>query len=78
MGFCKFPNLSDTLATLPGVLSGSHLVEDLHRIGTPYFLTIVEHIQGDAVVDMLPGANAIDRLLHLTVAAVASLHGVGS
>ena len=36
------------------------------------------HVQGDTLLDVMMGADAVDGLLHLTVAAVASFDGVGS
>src|SRR2546430_5011220 len=41
------------------------------------YTTLFRSVQGDTVVDVLLGANAIDRLLHLAVAPVAQLDGVG-
>ena len=34
-------------------------------VGATFFLRITKHVQGDAVVDMLFGAHAINCLLHL-------------
>ncbi len=39
--------------------------------------SIADHVQCDAAADMLLGANAIDGLLHLAVAAVAAFNGIG-
>jgi hypothetical protein len=39
-------------------------------------LGVTEHVQCDAVVYVIPGADAVDRLLHLTVAAVTPFDGV--
>jgi len=40
-------------------------------------LGVAEHVQGDSLADVQAGSDAIDRLLHLSVAAVASLDGIG-
>ena len=52
-------------------------MENLDRFSALFFLRITKHVQGDAVVDVLLGTDAVDRLLHFAVAAVAPLHGVG-
>ena len=52
-------------------------VERFHGVGAVIPLRITEHVQGDAVVDVLLGANAIDGFLHFAVATVAPFHGVG-
>ena len=53
-------------------------MERFHGVGPVRALRIAQHVEGDAVVYVLAGANAVDGLLHLAVTAVAPLHGVGS
>lgn len=45
--------------------------------GATFGLSFPAHVQGDAAADAGLGANAIDALLHLAVAAIATLDGVG-
>lgn len=52
-------------------------MERLSRLQSVLRLCIAEHIQGDALADVLAGADAVDGLLHFAVPAVAPLHGVG-
>jgi hypothetical protein len=40
-------------------------------------LGIAEHVHGDALADVWAGADAVDRLLHLAMAAIAPLDGIG-
>jgi hypothetical protein len=49
-----------------------------HRFFSTFFLGIAQHIEGDAIMDVLLGADAVDRLLHLAMTTVPSLYGVGS
>jgi hypothetical protein len=49
-------------------------VEDLHGFPATFLLRIAEHVQGDAVADVLLSANPINHLLHLAVATVPPFH----
>jgi hypothetical protein len=40
-------------------------------------LGVAEHVQGDSPADVQAGLDAIDRLLHLSVAAIAAFDGIG-
>ena len=57
----------ESLASKEGLLARDRLcsVQDIHGVGPAIFLEITKHIQREPVVDMLLGADAIDRLLHL-------------
>jgi hypothetical protein len=68
----------ESLASKEAFLACSRLVEDLDGFRPVVLLGIAKHIQGDPIVDMLLGADAIHRLLHLAVTTIAPLHGVGS
>ena len=39
-------------------------------------MQIAEHVQGDAIGEVLLSAHAIDRLLHFAVAPIPPFHGV--
>jgi hypothetical protein len=52
-------------------------MERLSRLQSALRLCIAEHVHGDALADVLAGADAVDGLLHLAVPAVAPLNGVG-
>src|SRR5579871_6780101 len=67
----------ECLASSPGLLTFSGVVQGFKSLAARLAVRLAEHVQGDAVVHVLPGANPIDRLLHLAMAAVASFHGVG-
>ena len=45
---------------------------------TAYGLGFTPHIEGQASPDLSLWAHAIDLLLHLAIAPVAPLHGIGS
>src|SRR4051794_38716705 len=66
----------ETLASLLGFSFAPCLVEDFHCARATFFLGISEHVQCDAVVDMLLRPDTINRLLHLAVAPVPPFHGV--
>lgn len=52
-------------------------MERFHGDGSVILLCFAKHVQGDAVVNVLLGADPINRLLHFAVTTVASFHGVG-
>jgi len=52
-------------------------MERANRLQSALGLRVAEHVHGDAPADVLGGADAIDRLLHLAVSAVASFDRVG-
>jgi hypothetical protein len=54
------------------------MVKRLGSLQAPAGLGVAEYIDGDAVADMSLGSDAVDGLLHLAVAAVATFDGVGS
>lgn len=51
-------------------------MEDLQRVRAAIFLGLTEHVQSDAVVDVLLSADAIERLLHFAVAPMPPFHGI--
>src|SRR5262245_35453650 len=67
----------ESLASPPGLFTFSGLVQGFESLAARLAVRLAEHVQGDAVVDVLPGADPLDRLLHLAVATVAPLYGVG-
>ena len=88
----EFPqNLADVLAERAkdcflrvfSIITGSFVLPLLYewrvfvRLSSILFVGIAQHVQGDAVGEVLLGTHAIDRLLHLAVATVPPFHGVG-
>ena len=59
------------------MLSSPCIVERPSRLQSALSLGIAEHVHGNALGDVRAGADAIYRLLHLPVAAIASFDGVG-
>ena len=55
----------------------SCLVKEADGLGSAVGLGVALHVQGDSALDVFLGADAVDGLLHLPMAAVAPLHGVG-
>jgi hypothetical protein len=55
---------------------GPCTMERFPGVRAAVLLGITEHVQGDAVVDVLLSAHAIDRLLHFAVAPIPPFHGV--
>ena len=49
-----------------------------HRFLSTFFVGIAEHVEGDPIMDVLLRADSVDRLLHLAMATIASLDGIGS
>jgi hypothetical protein len=52
-------------------------MQRLSRLEAAFGLGVAEHVHGDPLADVLLGSDAVDRLLHLAVAAVAALDGIG-
>ena len=46
-------------------------------MGSSFGLGVTLHVQGDSALDVRLSADAVDGLLHLPVASVAPLHGIG-
>ena len=66
----------ESLASKETLSACPRLVEDFDGFRSVALLGVAEHVQGDAVVDVLLGADAVNRLLHLAMAPVATLHRV--
>jgi len=49
----------------------------LSGLGSALTLGVAEHVQGDSLADVQAGSDAIDRLLHLSMTAIATFDGVG-
>jgi hypothetical protein len=52
-------------------------MERLYCIRLPFFLGLTDHVQGNAINDVLLGANTVNSFLHFAMATVAALHGIG-
>jgi hypothetical protein len=59
------------------MLSGPRMMKRSRRLPPALGLGIAEHVHGDSFADVRAGADAVDRLLHLAVAAIAPFDGIG-
>src|SRR5436190_12952453 len=67
----------ESLASKETVSGSSGLVEYLDGLRPAVLVRIAKHVQGNPIVDMLVGAHAIHRLLHLAVTTITAFYGVG-
>ena len=59
------------------MLSGPRLMKRSSRLQAALGLGVAKHVHGDALADMRAGADTVDRLLHLAMAAITAFDGVG-
>jgi len=55
----------------------SHLVKEADGLGSTFSLGVALHVQGDTALDVCLGADSVNGFLHLPMASVAPLHGIG-
>ena len=70
------PLFGESLASKETVSAGPCSVEYLDGPRSIVLLRVAEHIESDPVVNVLLGSDTVDRLLHLAMAPVATLHRV--
>jgi hypothetical protein len=59
------------------MLSRPRITKRLNGLPSALSLGLAEHVHGNSLADVRAGSDAVDRLLHLSVTAVAAFDGVG-